>query len=75
MNKIGIDIGYSSTKVLYNDKIVRFPSSVSYATDVGITYGNDNVYDFEGEKYYVGKEAVSEETFVTTDYKLNKSEM
>jgi len=67
---IGIDIGYSSTKVSYMDKIVKFPTAVSYASDVGIAYGEENLYEFEGEKYYVGKEAVSEEAFVTTDYKF-----
>jgi len=69
-NMIGIDIGYSSTKVVYMGKIVKFPTAVSYASDVGITYGEENLYEFEGEKYYVGKEAVSEEAFVTTDYKF-----
>lgn len=67
---IGIDVGYSSTKVEFQGKVVKFPTAVSYASDVGISYGEDNVYEFEGEKYYVGKEAVSEEAFVTTDYKF-----
>ena len=67
---IGIDVGYSSTKVEFQGKVVKFPTAVSYASDVGIAYGEDNVYEFEGEKYYVGKEAVSEEAFVTTDYKF-----
>ena len=69
-NMIGIDVGYSSTKVEYMGKVVKFPTAVCYASDVGISYGEDNVYEFEGEKYYVGKEAVSEEAFVTTDYKF-----
>jgi hypothetical protein len=67
---IGIDIGYSSTKVEFQGKVVKFPTAVSYASDVGIVYGEDNIYEFEGENYYVGKEAVSEEAFVTTDFKF-----
>jgi len=67
---IGIDIGYSSTKVEFEGKLVKFPTAISYSADASITYGEDNVYEFEGEKFYVGKEAVSEEAFVTTDYKF-----
>jgi len=69
-NTIGIDVGYSSTKVEFEGKLVKFPTAISYATDVGMSYGDGNIYEFEGEKYYVGKEAVSEEAFVTTDYKF-----
>ena len=70
MDMIGIDVGYSSTKVSYKGKVVKFPTAICFATDVGITFGNENVYEFEGETYYVGKEAVSEESFTTTDYKF-----
>jgi len=72
-NKIGIDIGYSYTKVYYLDKIVKFPTAVSYASNVGISYGEENVYEFEGSRYYVGKEAADAESFVMTDFKqLNR---
>lgn len=67
-SEIGIDIGYSSVKVSYKDKVAKFPSSVSFSTDIGITYGEENVYKFEGETYYVGKEASGSEAFVTSDY-------
>ena len=67
-NEIGIDIGYGSVKVSYKDKIAKFPSSICFATDVGLAYGEDNIYSFEDEKYYVGKEAVGGEAFVTSDY-------
>lgn len=71
MNEIiGIDIGYSSTKVSFRDRNVKFPTAICFATDVGTKFGEDNVYEFEGESYYVGKEAVSEESFTTTDYKF-----
>lgn len=72
-NIIGIDIGYSATKVSYRGRVVKFPSAICFATDIGTAFGSDNIYEFEGEKYYVGKEAVSEESFTTTEYKfLNK---
>lgn len=67
--EIGLDLGYSSSKVFYMDKIVKFPTAIQYASDTGLTYGNENVYEFEGENYYVGKEAVSGESFSTTDFK------
>ena len=67
---IGIDVGYSATKVFYEDKIVKFPTAVSYASNIGISYGDENVYEFEGEKYYVGKEAADGESFVMTDFKV-----
>ena len=44
MEEIGIDIGYSSCKVSFRDKITKFPTAISFATDVGIQYGNENVY-------------------------------
>jgi len=69
---IAIDIGYSSTKVSFRGKQVRFPTAICFATDVGTQFGSENVYEFEGEKYYVGQEAVSEESFTTTDYKFLK---
>jgi len=67
---IGEDIGYSSTKVRYNGKNVKFPTAICFATDIGTTYGDADVYEFEGETYYVGKDAVSQESFSTTDYKF-----
>ena len=67
---IAIDIGYSSTKVSFRGKQVRFPTAICFATDVGTQFGTENVYEFEGERYYVGQEAVSEESFTTTDYKF-----
>jgi plasmid segregation protein ParM len=69
MNEIGLDIGYSQSKIAYMDKVVKFPTAICYASDSGLMYGDENVYEFEGEKYYVGKEAVSGESFSTTDFK------
>ena len=69
-NTISIDIGYGHTKVMYQDKIVKFNSSICFANDVGDKYGEANVYEFEGSKYYVGKDAVNGDSFSTTDYKF-----
>lgn len=69
-NVIAIDIGYGAAKIAYKDKISSFPSAVCFATDVGISYGDENIYNFEGDRYYVGKEAADSESFATTEYKF-----
>ena len=68
MSKIAIDLGYSSTKIEYENKLYKIPTAISYAGSVGLDYGENNIYDFEGEKFVVGKP--SETSFVTTDYKF-----
>jgi hypothetical protein len=68
MNEIAIDIGYSETKVAYNGKFVKFPTSITYANSLNIDYGNDNVYQFEDENYYVGD--IDSESFTMTDYNI-----
>jgi len=69
-NEISIDLGYSSSKVKYKDKIAKFPTAICFASAISIDYGEENIYNFEGEKYYVGKEAADAEAFSTTDYKF-----
>jgi len=69
-NSISIDVGYGHVKCMYKSKIAKFQSSICFATDVGNTYGDENIYDFEGDKYYVGKEASDGEAFSTSDYKF-----
>ena len=68
MAKIAIDLGYSSTKIQYNGQLYKIPTAISYSGSVGLDYGENNAYDFEGEKFIVGKP--SETSFVTTDYKF-----
>jgi len=68
MEKIAIDLGYSSTKIQYNGKLYKIPTAVSYAGSVGLDYGENFAYEFEGEKYVVGKP--TETSFVTTDFKF-----
>jgi len=72
---IAIDIGYSSTKLYYetddgSGKVAKFATAVSFASDLGLNYGEENVYEFEGERYYVGSEAVGSESFTTNDFKF-----
>ena len=67
MNTIIIDLGYSSAKILFNGEYYKVPTAISFANDAGIEFGESSVYDFEGEKYYVG-EAATDEAFTTTDY-------
>jgi hypothetical protein len=69
VKEISIDIGYSSTKIEYDGKLVKFPTAVSFYSDLGLSYGDSNVYDFEGERYYVGSEGIAD-AFTTTDYKF-----
>ena len=68
-HEISIDIGYGHCKVMYEGKLVKFPMAISYANDLGVTYGEMNSYEFEGKHYSVGSDA-SDESFSTTDYKL-----
>jgi plasmid segregation protein ParM len=63
---IGIDIGYSTTKVFYNGDYIKIPSAVSFANDTGIEFGSSDFYEFEGQKYNVGERASNDESFVTT---------
>jgi len=69
--KLGLDIGYSQTKVSYGGKLFKLPTAISYAIDSGINFGNDEVYDFKGKKYRVGEIAV-DESFTTTEYRFLK---
>lgn len=66
--KLIIDIGYSFTKIYFNGQIYKIPTAISYAVDSGINYGTDGIYQFEGQKLFVGEMAASNESFTTTDY-------
>jgi hypothetical protein len=69
MLQLAIDVGYSSTKVKYDNKYYKFPSAISFATDLGIDYGDStDTVNYKGETYYVGDAAVGLESFTTTDY-------
>jgi len=64
-----IDLGYSAGKMLFNNKIYKYQSSINYAGAVNLEYGDGTqVYEFEGEKYTVGQP--SETSFVTTNFEF-----
>jgi len=69
MKRVGIDIGYSSTKIAFDGKLFKLPTAISFAVDLGLNYGEDEIYYFEGDKYRVGEVAV-DESFTTTEYKF-----
>jgi len=73
MQELALDIGYSSTKAKYQGKLFKFPSAISYASDLGIDYGSDEILEYKGEQYYVGDAAVGSETFTTTDWGFKKT--
>jgi len=73
MIQIAIDQGYSSAKVSYNGKLHKFPTAVAFVSDVGMTYGDDEVFEYQGEKYFVGDEAISSEAFVTSDFGFKRT--
>lgn len=64
---IALDIGYGDVKCKIKDKIFKFDSAVCYAKNTYTELGNHPTYEFEGKRYLVGKEAVSE-AFTTRDY-------
>jgi len=71
METIRIDSGYSSVKFFFDGKWRKVPSSIAYNTDIGITVGETkDLYKFEGEEYTIGKQAINEEAFTTTDFKF-----
>ena len=67
--RLGIDIGYSSTKISANGRLFKLPTAISFAIDSGISFGEDEYYIFEGKKYRVGDIAV-DESMTTTDYQF-----
>ncbi len=68
MKKLAVDLGYGHTKVKYNDKFYKFPTSVAFAVDTGISYGDGDTVRYKDEEYYVGEDAIILETFNTTDF-------
>jgi len=69
MYRLGLDIGYSSTKLSANGKLFKLPTAISFAIDTGINYGEDEIYEYNGKKYRVGDVAI-DESFTTTKYEF-----
>ena len=72
MKKLALDQGYSSVKLKFDGKLYKFPTAVCFANDLGIAYGEEEVYEYQGQKYYVGDQAVANESFSTGDYGFKK---
>jgi len=75
MNEINIDIGYSYTKVYYKDEkgkdiFVKFNTAIARANQIGIDFGHENVYEYNGETYYVGKDALGDHCLSSDGYKF-----
>ncbi len=68
MKKLAIDCGYGHTKIKFEDKFYKFPTSVAFAVDTGIAYGDGDTVKYKDEHYYVGDNAIVLETFNTTDF-------
>lgn len=66
---VGLDAGYSSWKLMFNNNLSRIPTAINFSIDTGIDYGESNTYQFEGETLVVGEGAVSE-SFTSLDYKF-----
>ncbi len=73
MEQLVIDIGYSSSKIKYKDKLYKFPTAVAFAIDTGINYGDSDTVKYNGEEYYIGDDAVTLETFNTVDYAFKQN--
>jgi len=72
MKKLIIDQGYSSAKIKYGDKLNKLQTAVCFSNDLGIAYGEEEVFNYQGQNYYVGDQAVSNESFSTGDYGFKK---
>ncbi len=68
MKKLAIDLGYGHIKIRFDGKFYKFPTSVAFAVDTGISFGDGDTVKYKGEEYYVGEDAVVLETFNTTDF-------
>jgi len=68
-NILGIDLGYSSVKISYNDQLYKIPSMINFYNESGIQFGNIQKYKFEDSMYTVG-ESTSDDSFTTTDYQF-----
>ncbi len=69
MNEIGMDLGYSTSKLSVQGELTTEPTAISFAVDLGIEYGDSFSYIYENEDLYVGQDAIGE-AFTTLDYKF-----
>ena len=65
--KLKIDIGYSTTKIEWNNELYKFPSAVAPVKLAMANINDVTSYELDGRKYLVGNEAVKE-SFTTRGY-------
>lgn len=62
MRILSVDVGYGHVKVVYKEtkiKRIKFSTAISYCGHNTYGIGNeDNCYEFDGQKYFVGEDAV-----------------
>ncbi|QSM00805.1 DnaK-like chaperone [Yersinia phage YerA41] len=70
-DKIIIDGGYSSMKAYHRREWYKIPTSISFANNTGLKFGESkNHYDFEGDAYTIGVGVSDETSFSTADFKF-----
>lgn len=67
MNKLSIDIGYSSVKLSYKGECYKSPSAISRVRNALANINLGDVYELEGCKYRVGVDSIKE-ALTTRDY-------
>jgi len=72
MTPVGLDLGYSSSKISSLGILSTEPTAINFSIDSGIDYGDSNSYLFNDEDLLVGEEA-SKESFSTLDYKFKET--
>jgi len=65
---IGIDLGYSSSKIGFLGQFMTEPTAINFNIDTGLSYGTNTSFLFENEDLLVGANAG--ESFSTLDYKF-----
>lgn len=64
MIKIGLDLGYSSTKVVAEGKTFKIPSIVGSYEDFFTVGGEKEVFEVDGKRYLVGNQAIDQSHIV-----------
>jgi len=62
---LAVDVGYGHTKYAFNKTLSKFPTAVASVSVTG-TYGSDDSYLFNGERYLVGENAEYSDVIIPT---------
>lgn len=63
---VGVDLGYSSSKISFLGKLSTEPTAINFNIDTGLSYGTNPSFIFENEDLLVGENV--QESFSTLDY-------